>query len=329
MLTEPEDLSAETVLALVHELWDDRARSAGFVPWGASAHWVCGGRRTPRWLVAADDVSPAGRLEELEAAYASARRLAERGLHFVVPTVPPASGDVGVRRGRHLVTVTAYLEGETGPGAYADDSQRALIARQLGELHRAKPPRPLQVWRPGPPHRELLEHLLAESHGGHWGNGPFGERARTLLRDSRAKIQGLLSRFDALATTAVADRSRWVVTHGQPHSANVLWSQGGPLLVDWESVRLAPRERDLRDVLREADGAEPLSAYVASGGSAELDADMVELFDLEWWLAHVGQQAARFALPHTGDEEDERGFASLRAELGGRRRRGASPTTPV
>ncbi|MDQ6715194.1 MAG: aminoglycoside phosphotransferase family protein, partial [Actinomycetota bacterium] len=278
---------------------------------------------------AADDVSAAGRLAELDAAYASARRLAERGLHFVVPTLPPRSGEVGVRHGRHLLTVTAYLEGENGPGPYADDGQRALIARQLGELHRSKPPRPLQPWQPGPPHRELLEHLLEESRGGHWANGPFGERARVLLRDNRTHLEGLVTRFDELAASSVESRGGWVVTHGRPHSANVLWSQGGPLLVDWESVRLAPRERDLRDVLRDADGAEPLSAYVASGGTAELDADMVELFDLEWWLGHVGRRAARFALPHTGSDEDERDYLALRDELSGRRRRRSGPPTSM
>ena len=51
-------------------------------------------------------------------------------------------------------------------------------------------------------------------------------------------------------------------------------------------------------VLRGADGAEPLSAYVAHGGTAELDDDMVELFDLEWWLWEVAEYAVRFHAPH-------------------------------
>jgi spectinomycin phosphotransferase len=98
----------------------------------------------------------------------------------------------------------------------------------------------------------------------------------------------------------------WVVTHGEPHTANVLWLPGGPVLVDWESLRIAPRERDLRTVLREAEGAEPISAYAAHGGDVELDADMVELFDLEWWLWEVASYALRFHGQHTGDHDDER-----------------------
>jgi spectinomycin phosphotransferase len=78
------------------------------------------------------------------------------------------------------------------------------------------------------------------------------------------------------------------------------------VLVDWESLRLAPRERDLRTVLRGADGAEPFSAYVAHGGIADLDDHMVELFDLEWWLSEVADYAVRFSRPHAGDAEEER-----------------------
>ena len=114
----------------------------------------------------------------------------------------------------------------------------------------------------------------------------------------------LYRRFDQLAAQALEGRERWVPTHGEPHTANVLWQLGGPVLVDWESLRVAPRERDLRTVLRGADGAEPLSAYVAHGGTAELDDDMVELFDLEWWLWEVAEYAVRFHGPHDGDDDD-------------------------
>jgi len=267
MLVEPQDLTAEDVLRLVQEHWEGKARNGAFVPRGAGAHhWVCGGPRQPHWFVTADDVTARGRLEELEAAYAVARRLAHKGLHFVVPTVAPTNGGVGVRHGRYLVTVTAYLEGESGPGAYADDNQRALIAHEIGQLHAAKPPRRAPVWEPTLPCRAELERLLETVDGGPWESGPFGESVRVALRDNRTHILRLLARLDVLTAQALARREGWVLTHGEPHTANVLWQLGGPVLVDWESLRLAPRERDLRVVLRDADGAEPLSAYVASGG---------------------------------------------------------------
>ena len=307
MLVEPEDLTAEEVLRLVHEHWDAKARSGAFVPRGAGAHhWVCGGPRQPRWFVTADDVSATGRLEELQAAYAVARRLAHKGLHFVVPTIAPASGGVGVRHGRYLLTVTAYLEGESGPGAYADDNQRALIAHEIGLLHAARPLRRAPVWKPDLRCRTELERLMETAGDGEWRSGPFGESVRTALRDHAAHLLRLIMRFDVLAAQALAGQQEWVLTHGEAHTANVLWQLGGPVLVDWESLRLAPRERDLRVVLRDADSAEPLSAYVASGGTVDLDADMVELFDLEWWLTETALYAVQFSGAHEGNADDAR-----------------------
>lgn len=324
MLTEPRDLAAATVLQVVREHWDPDVVSSAFVPVGAGAfHWVCAGRRMPRWFVTADDVTTPGRLEELLDTYAAARELATRGHHVVVPTVPPlvsAPADdteeapVGVVVGSYLVTVTAYLEGASGPGEYADDNQRTLVAGALGDLHSDTPPRRVRTWAPGPPLRTELLRLLATLDRP-WRSGPMGESARTALRDNVAEVHRLYGRHDALATRAESGRAGWVPTHGEPHTANVLWRAAGPVLVDWESLRLAPRERDLRTVLRGAAGAEPLSAYVAHGGSGVLDDDMVELFDLEWWLWDVADFAVRFSRPHTGDADDARFHAALLAEL--------------
>ena len=308
MLTEPADLTPETVLDVLREHWDAGVVTTVHLPRGAGAHhWVGSGRHQPRWFVTADDVSADGRLEELLDTYAAARELAAQGHHVVVPTVAPEaeSSGIGVVVGPYLVTVTAYLEGEAGPGEYADDNQRALIAGALGALHAASPPARTRAWTPGPPRRSELGVLLTRLDRS-WSAGPFGESVRNALRRSGTELGRLYQRYDQLAAQALADPGRWVPTHGEPHTANVLWLLGGPVLVDWESLRVAPRERDLRSVLRGADGAEPLSAYVAHGGTAALDDDMVELFDLEWWLWEVAEYAVRFHGPHDGDEDDAR-----------------------
>ena len=317
MLTEPADLSAETVLEVVREHWDPGVVSAAYLPRGAGAHhWVGSGKRQPRWFVTADDVRADGRFEELLDTYAAARGIAARGHHVVVPTVAPEAEPtgVGVVVGTYLLTVTPYLEGESGPGEYADDNQRALIAGALGAVHSEPQPERIRSWAPGPPRRAELGDLLTHLERP-WTAGPFGESVREALRRSGPELGRLYRRFDELATRATTDRDRWVPTHGEPHTANVLWQLGGPVLVDWESLRLAPRERDLRTVLRGAEGAEPLSAYVAHGGTADLDDDMVELFDLEWWLWEVAEYALRFHAPHEGDADDVRFHQAFMAEV--------------
>jgi spectinomycin phosphotransferase len=318
MLLEPPDLPAATVLDVLREHWDPDAVSCTPLPVGAGTrHWVGSGRRQPRWFVTADDVTAADRLEELLDTYAAVRELAGRGHHVVVATLPPAGADpaaVGVVVGGVLVTVTGYLEGAPGSGEYADDNQRSLLAGALGELHAEVAPGRARPWRPGPPGRRELGQLLA-SVDSPWPSGPFGDPVRAAVRGQAETLERLLVRYDELAAGAIAHRADWVVTHGEPHTANVLWLPAGPVLVGWASMRLAPRERDLRTVLRGAAGAEPLSAYVAHGGTADLDGDMVELFDLESWLRDVTDAAVRFVRPHHEDADDVRLRAALLAEL--------------
>ncbi|MEJ7832645.1 MAG: hypothetical protein WKF79_07010 [Nocardioides sp.] len=75
--------------------------------------------------------------------------------------------------------------------------------------------------------------------------------------------------------------------------------------MDWESLKLAPRERDLRGLVE--------------AGRADLAVprwQMIELFDLEWRLDEISQYAAWFAAPHTGTASDEIALAGLEEELG-------------
>ena len=82
-----------------------------------------------------------------------------------------------------------------------------------------------------------------------------------------------------------------MATHGEPHSDNQLLTACGRFLVDWESLKLAPPELDLR-------------VLVDAGADVDADPAMVELFDLEWRLDEISQYAVWFAAEHHGTEDD-------------------------
>ena len=78
----------------------------------------------------------------------------------------------------------------------------------------------------------------------------------------------------------------------------------GIRFVDWESLKLAPRERDL-------------STLVQAGYGTRVDADpaMVELFDLEWRLAEIAEYSNWFAALHTGTADDRTAYEGLHDDL--------------
>jgi hypothetical protein len=90
----------------------------------------------------------------------------------------------------------------------------------------------------------------------------------------------------------------------------------GPRLLDWGTTALAPRERDLRQVLGEAEGHEPWFAYVESGGLPDpLSPAAVELFALQWHLTRVTDGAVRFSRPHEETADERQAFGELEQEL--------------
>lgn len=303
------------VAGLVRDHWDADVSRAVYLPVGAGAHhWAVGSDDDARrWFATADRLASESRLRR---AYESAHELAAQGIDFVGAPVPCRSGEVAVPAGKdHLLSLTEWTDGTSGPGAFTDDTERVAVTRLIGRLHRAAPPRGLPVWRPELAHRAALEAALADLVG-LWETGRYGDSARTALAQVQQPVRSLLRRFDELAVRCAEPTPDWVVTHGEPHTANVLWTEPGPLLVDWESVALAPPERDLQTLLAGAASPAPFRAYVAVGGRAQpLDPDLVDLLELAWQLDEIGEYEGRFRLPHADTTDDRRCWHDLMDEL--------------
>jgi spectinomycin phosphotransferase len=118
----------------------------------------------------------------------------------------------------------------------------------------------------------------------------------------------------------VAEVSRssepWVITHGEPHRANVIRApDGAMLLVDWDTTLLAPRERDLRMVLD--DDLTGWEEYSATFGDSELDRRAIELYRRWWDLADTAIYVALFRQPHERDANTVASWENLTHCLAG------------
>ncbi|WP_154794119.1 phosphotransferase [Occultella kanbiaonis] len=305
MREAPPDLGDVDVVTLLRDAWELPAISAEHLPWGFGAwHWratEAGGRR---WFVTADRLSRPGRQEELEATYGAARELFDRGLAFVVPTVPTTAGPLTQRLGGYALSVTEWLEGErpTGEltGLGAEQTMTALAA-----LHGEQPPSGIGVWNHALTDRGDLEGLATTSEP-QWSGGPLSGEARAQVRAHLARIPVWIARYDARVAAALATRAGWVATHGEPGPHNQIVTAQGRRWVDWESLRVAPRERDLTDLARTA-GRIP--------GDVAADPELLEMFDLRWRLDEIATFSAWLRGPHTGTESDRVALGGLVEEL--------------
>lgn len=309
MREPPADVGTVDVLAALREHWALDVDDAEHLPVGFGAHhWAVssGGRRA--WFVTLDGLLPRHSAESLEAAYAGAARLAPH-LDFVLSCLPTISDTFTVPFHDGALSVVPWLDGSSGsagdrsPGDWADEDVRATSG-MLDRLHSAAVAG-IPRWQPLVADPAVFAHGLAESVARPWDTGPLGEPARQALDRQLADVRRWALRYGDLASRALDRRATWVPTHGEPHRDNQLVVHGHRFLVDWESLELAPRERDLWAL-----GEGWQSSY-----HHHVDPAMLELFDLQWRLDEIGSYAVWFSSPHTGSASDEVALQGLLDEL--------------
>jgi spectinomycin phosphotransferase len=303
----PAGLDVAALLALVRREWDEGVDELEHLPLGFGAHhWAASAAGRRRYFVTLDRLAPKRSGPQLEDAYAAAAALADNGLEFVLSSLPSAHGTYTVPLDGAAVSATPWVEGRAGDGSFADPREAATCATLLARLHASRTPRRTPRWRPlvVPSFPDELERRLAAP----WRTGPYGEVVRTALLGKVASIRRWTENYRVLTDEALDARESWVATHGEPDTGNQLVTPAQRYLVDWESLKLAPRERDLRLFV-------DLGHHGALAGMT-LDRRMVEMFDLEWRLDEISQYAAWFAAPHTGTASDAVAYGGLLHELG-------------
>jgi len=312
MREPPPHLTDEDVLAAVNENWAVDADRIGHVPVGFGAHhWRVSGAHTILFVTFDGLGGDRHTRESLEAAYAGARALADAGLPFVLAPIATTAGSTTVAFEDGALSVTPWRTGTSGDGSMTP--ARARETRSiLDQLHRTHTAAELPRWKPLV--AESLAEDLATTTTDKWDTGPHGPDARASIREHLDDIEGWTARYHRLAATT--DETTWVPTHGEPHTRNQLTTPDATMLIDWESLKLAPRERDLRTL--------------DDNGYPQADADdaMIELFDLEWRLDEISQYAAWFGAWHTGTASDAVAFAGLQGELTREGRHTRNATVP-
>jgi len=180
-----------------------------------------------------------------DTAFDTSVALRDSGLQFVVAPIPTRDGESLRRLGpQYAIALFPFVEGKAGEFGRYEDGDREAILAMLAELHQAPVTPSVRSAGLTIPGRRHLEDALLDADET-WTSGPLSEPAREAVRDSASVLVELLSLADRLAAEAEERGAGHVVTHGEPHAANVMRTSGGRVLVDWDTVALAPPERDL------------------------------------------------------------------------------------
>lgn len=323
VLTEPSDVDGDALAQVLRRHWSVQVASLNYLAVGfGSHHWVAADDRARRWFVTVDDLRSARwtatPYDQVRRAFETARALhRDAGLEFVLAPTPDDTGSVVRHLGaHHSVAVFPFLDATSADfGEYPSAADRRAVLGLVGRLHAATDRIPADLPRRddfGLPGRPQLLAAMARTDEP-WRAGPFGEPTRELLRSSTAEVHALLSRYDDLAATVLASPEAWVVTHGEPHAANVLTDRrGARLLIDWDTVAVGPRERDLWML---TDDAADRDAYTATAGDVPLSTATLALYRTRWALEEICEYVTWFRGEHVRSKDTETGWSGLSSYL--------------
>jgi spectinomycin phosphotransferase len=307
----PEGVEADALIGSLADGWDFDVEAADYAALGAgSYHWVVSDLEGTRGFVTVDDLDGKPWLGDtresvfdgLRRAFDTATALRDCGLGFVVAPIPTSRGETVLRLGpRHTIALFPFVAGQAGQYGQHDPAQSAAVVTRLAELHRATSAVSSVAPKIGLdlPARRHLESALRELSET-WLGGPFSEPARHALAGHASDVDELLALADRLAADVTRRGAEWVVTHGEPHAGNVMRTDEGIVLVDWDTAALAPPERDLWMVM--SDTGDEAAIYADATGH-QPDPVAVDFFRLTWDLEDLAGYLNVLRSPH-GETED-------------------------
>jgi spectinomycin phosphotransferase len=132
------------------------------------------------------------------------------------------------------------------------------------------------------------------------------------LASAAGKVAGWLATFDRLASMLGHSPVEPVVTHGEPHPGNLIRTQDGFALVDWDTVALDRPERDLW-MLDDGTGSAWVTYRELTGRTVDLDA--VSLYRIAWALADLAAFTTLLRAGHDDNADTHKAWTGLRSIL--------------
>ncbi|HLY27519.1 MAG TPA: aminoglycoside phosphotransferase family protein [Aggregatilineales bacterium] len=177
------------------------------------------------------------------------RLLRDQNITAIIAPLSTRSGQLWTSLDNFKVCVFPFVEGHTGYDIALLDRHWIDFGRALKALHSAAlPPMVtdrIQRERYADRWRSMVRQFqtLAEERQ---YDDPVAADLAEFLRDKKAEISHLVQRAEQLASVLATQSEPFVLCHADIHGRNILIDADNRLyLVDWDTLTLAPKERDL------------------------------------------------------------------------------------
>jgi spectinomycin phosphotransferase len=246
VLEKPTDLSDDQLRGCLQADYGLALAQLAFLPLGADVNTA---------VYRAVDVAGApyfvkARRGAFDAALALVPQLLrERGVAHVIAPLPNRAGALWTQLAGFTVTLSPFVEGKDGVERPLTDAQWVAFGATLRTLHSLELPDELRAGLPNetyaPVWRDMVRMFQARAEAERFDE-PVAGRLAELLRAKRAVVSALVERAEQLADALAARAPQQLLCHADIHAFNVLTdAEGAFYVVDWDTLMLAPKERDL------------------------------------------------------------------------------------
>jgi spectinomycin phosphotransferase len=319
MLEKP-DLPDEQLIACLQRDYGLRIVEIDFLPLGADMN-------TAVYRVVADDARAyflklrSGNFDEITVAIP--RLLSDQGMPQIIAPIATSTGALWTRTGVFAVVLSPFVAGKNGFEIAISDRQRVEIGAALRRMHALTLPEALSRRIPreeySPYWRDMVREFQARAEDTVFAE-PAAAQLTALLRSNRAIVDNLILRAEQLAARLKNKSLEFVVCHADLHAANLLIDADGTLyIVDWDTLILAPKERDLMFVGAGLDAVWPsereLALFYQSYGPTNIDPVALAYYRYERIVEDIAAYSQQLLLTDEGGEDRVEGLRQLSSQF--------------
>jgi spectinomycin phosphotransferase len=315
MLEKP-DLPDEKLISCLQHDYGLRIVQVDFLPLGNDLN-------TAVYRVVAGDARPyflklrRGAFDETSVAIP--RLLSDQGMAQIIAPIATSAGRLWTRLDDFTVILFPFVAGQNGFELDVSDRQRVELGAALKRIHTAALPQSLRQRIPRetytPYWRDLVRAFQARAEDTAFDE-PVAAQLAAFLRAKRDVIADLVLRSEQLAALLQTRSLEYVLCHADIHAANILIDANASLyIVDWDTLILAPKERDLMFVGAGIDdvwrSAREQALFYQGYGATEIDPIALAYYRYERIVEDIAAYCEQLLLTDQGGKDREEGLRQL------------------
>jgi spectinomycin phosphotransferase len=319
MLEKP-DIADKLIVECLRRDYGLRITDLEFLPLGADAD-------TAVYRAVAEDGTPyfvklrGGDFDELTIIVP--HYLETQGIPHLIAPIETRAGQLWTRLDRFAVILSPFIAGRNGFDVPLRDREWIDLGRTLRGVHTVQLP------------DEIDAYLRCETFSPYWrervrayqrylGTQTFSDLVSAhlaeLMRSQEDVIDELVRRAESLGRELQAQSLDFVLCHADIHAGNVLLDEDGELyVVDWDTLILAPKERDLMfigaGIGRRWNTQRESDLFYQGYGPAEVDPAAIAYYRYERIVEDIAAYCQEILESEPGNRDRQKGLHRLSAQF--------------